>query len=257
MTKTTVGYLQGPSGPLYRHVSGTTDVSWYVYDGLGSVVGEVDVTGNLTASKSHDVYGLTRSVTGNPTSRHGFVGGLGHTEDDETGFVYMRARHYDPETGRFASEDPAYDGSNWFVYANNCPTSCVDLSGQSAILGSSAVSFLKWLFNLSSADEAILNGNNVAKQIDLLRKFIGALKHTQGNAEAMEEALNAEYAQALGRDDETGMSRASCGLVNCMTAKLQCAFGQASMQAMILLLEGSDSGFISIENGQVSLTPFL
>ena len=42
---TTVSYLQGPSGPLYRHVSGTTDVSWYVYDRLGSVVGEVDVTG--------------------------------------------------------------------------------------------------------------------------------------------------------------------------------------------------------------------
>ena len=91
----TVSYLMGPSGPLYRHVSGTTDVSWYVYDGLGSVVGEVDVTGNLTASKSHDVYGLTRSVTGNPTSRHGWQGGVGHSSDDETGFVYMRARHYD------------------------------------------------------------------------------------------------------------------------------------------------------------------
>ena len=127
---TTVGYLQGPSGPLYRHVSGTTDVSWYVYDGLGSVVGEVDVTGNLTSTKSHDVYGLTRSVTGNPTSRHGFVGGLGHTEDDETGFVYMRARHYDPETGRFASQDTAHDGINWFVYCDNDPVNKVDVDGK-------------------------------------------------------------------------------------------------------------------------------
>ncbi len=57
------------------------------------------------------------------------MGALGHTSDDETGLIYMRARYYDPNTGRFASEDPARHGINWFIYANN-PVKYVDRNGK-------------------------------------------------------------------------------------------------------------------------------
>ena len=57
---TTVTYFQGPQGPLYRKASGEADPHWYGYDGLGSVVGEGDSLGNLTATKLFDVYGATR-----------------------------------------------------------------------------------------------------------------------------------------------------------------------------------------------------
>ncbi len=33
----------------------------HLYDGLGSVPGEVDPLGNLTASRKYDVYGLVRA----------------------------------------------------------------------------------------------------------------------------------------------------------------------------------------------------
>jgi hypothetical protein len=59
----TITYFQGPSGPLYRKASTEADPHWYVYDGLGSVVGEVGVVGNLTATKLVDVYGATRGGT--------------------------------------------------------------------------------------------------------------------------------------------------------------------------------------------------
>ena len=85
---------------------------WYVYDGLGSVVGEVDPSGSLTASTGYDVYGAKRAG-GPATSRQGFVGGLGHVPDTETGLIYMRARYYDPGTRRFISEDPAKKGLKW------------------------------------------------------------------------------------------------------------------------------------------------
>ncbi len=141
----TATYLCGPRGPEYRrddtqaegtytdsggvqHPAGKT--RWYVYDGLGSVVGEVDPSGNLTSSGTFDVYGAKRvGGTGAATSRQGFVGGLGHMTDD-TGLVYMRARYYDPNVGRFVSEDPSQDGSNWFVYAGNNPTNCADVNGR-------------------------------------------------------------------------------------------------------------------------------
>ena len=78
-------YLLGPSGPMYKRPANAADVRWYVYDGLGSVVGEVDVSGNVTSEKKHDVFGLRRGTVGTEKSRHGFVGGLGHYSDDETG----------------------------------------------------------------------------------------------------------------------------------------------------------------------------
>ena len=123
-------YLTGPTGPLYRRDATGAALRWYIYDGLGSVLGEVDASGNLDATRTYDVYGLARSVTGTPTSKHGWVGQLGHTSEDETGLVYMRARYMDPVVGRFVSEDPAKDGANWYCYADDTPTCGSDPSGR-------------------------------------------------------------------------------------------------------------------------------
>jgi RHS repeat-associated protein len=74
--------------------------------------------GTLTRAQSFDVYGCVRTSSGAATTKHKFVGALGHPSDDETGLIYMRARHYDPVCGRSASEDPGQDGVNWFTYCS-------------------------------------------------------------------------------------------------------------------------------------------
>jgi len=128
-TQQTEGYYNPVySYPNQMHARGVS--KWYVYDGLGSVVGEVDVNGNLTSSPKYDVYGLTRSNPGSASSRQGFVGGLGHVTDTETGLIYMRARYYDPSIGRFESEDPGKHEANWFVYTSNNPVNKVDSTGK-------------------------------------------------------------------------------------------------------------------------------
>ena len=53
--------------------------------GLGSVLGEVDGSGNVTATRKLDVYGAVRATTGTATSNHAFVGALGHPSEAETG----------------------------------------------------------------------------------------------------------------------------------------------------------------------------
>jgi len=104
-------YLQGPRGSEYRRDDTATELDslgnivaktrWYVYDGLGPVVGEVDPLGYLTSSPKCDVYGAMRANTGTASTKQGFVGGLGHVSDTEMGLIYMRARYYDPRVGRF------------------------------------------------------------------------------------------------------------------------------------------------------------
>jgi uncharacterized protein RhaS with RHS repeats len=42
---------------------------------------------------------------------------------------YFNARWYDPELGRFITEDPIKDGLNWFAYVNNNPLRYVDPTG--------------------------------------------------------------------------------------------------------------------------------
>ena len=54
--------------------------------------------------------------------------------DWETQNYYMRARHYNPASGRFITEDPIKDGSNWYSYCGGNPIKFFDFSGLSVQL---------------------------------------------------------------------------------------------------------------------------
>jgi RHS repeat-associated protein len=86
---------------------------------------------SINDQRSYDAWGQIRagSTSGDPKAR--YVANLGHLADDESGLTYMRARYYEPSSGRFVSEDPARDGVNLFRYANNRPTIRADYSGLS------------------------------------------------------------------------------------------------------------------------------
>src|SRR5207237_8858960 len=47
-------------------------------------------------------------------------------------FYYLRARYYDPATGRFSSQDPIPDG-NLYAYGRNNPVNFTDASGLSEV----------------------------------------------------------------------------------------------------------------------------
>jgi RHS repeat-associated protein len=125
-------WLTGPRGPEYER-SGAGAAVWNLFDGLGSVTGTVDSSGNIVSARKYDVYGSVRQLTGPSGTKRKFVGQLGHPSEDETGLVYMRARYYDPITGAFASEDPAREGANWFQYALGRPNQVVDATGRNPI----------------------------------------------------------------------------------------------------------------------------
>ena len=66
-----------------------------------------------------------------PLNNYNTWGYCGQYYDFETGNYYMRARYYNPHTGRFITEDPIKDGLNWYAYCGNNPVNLVDPSGLS------------------------------------------------------------------------------------------------------------------------------
>ena len=72
---------------------------------------------------------VTFVSTGNGDSEDYFFTGK---EKDVTGLYYFGARYYDPEIGRFITEDPGQDGEDWFGYCGNNPVGYFDPDGLAA-----------------------------------------------------------------------------------------------------------------------------
>ncbi len=84
-------------------------------------------TGNLVKIYSEDPWGDAVADTG-LTARYRFAG---REFETESGLYYNRARYYDPQLGRFISEDPAgvFGGLNLYIYSANDPINAYDPSG--------------------------------------------------------------------------------------------------------------------------------
>jgi RHS repeat-associated protein len=127
-------YVMGAMGYVCRIDEGANGEilarDYFVYDGLGSCSALVSSNGIVVAKYDYDVYGSVRDQEGQRANSFKYVAQIGHVTDEETGLIYMRARYYDPEIGRFVSEDPGQYGVNWFIYANNAPIQYFDMTGR-------------------------------------------------------------------------------------------------------------------------------
>ena len=102
-------------------------------DGLGSIVGLTDVSGNVVQSYQYDPYGNVTSATGSITTNPWqFASGF---YDRTTGLYKFGVRYYDPTLGRWTQQDPLggslFDPStgNRYAYTNDDPTNLTDPSG--------------------------------------------------------------------------------------------------------------------------------
>lgn len=98
---------------------------YYHTDALGSVRKLTDVNQNITDSYLYDAFGNTLSSSGSSGNAYKFTG---ERYDGSAGLLYLRARYYDPEIGRFMSRDPIED-VNLYVYVENNPVNKVDPKG--------------------------------------------------------------------------------------------------------------------------------
>lgn len=105
---------------------------------------------SLGDKRYFDAWGDVEQGTGTGQPSQRYCANLGHVQDDESDLIYMRARYYEPGVGRFVSEDPARDGANWVIYADNNPVGNVD-SGGTLVEPVTATAFLAVAQALGSA----------------------------------------------------------------------------------------------------------
>jgi RHS repeat-associated protein len=117
------------------------------------VVGSLPRSRSLTfnpAALAYDAYGRVLSDTNPGFQPFGFAGGLG---DADTGLVRFGLRDYDPETGRWTTQDPiglAGGDTNLYAYVGGDPINAVDptglaVSGNAAMDSALSGGFLSWV----------------------------------------------------------------------------------------------------------------
>ena len=140
-TKTTVQFVYDAEGkPFLLRLNGKTDY-FYLYNGLGDVVGLVDSSNKVVVRYQYNSRGKVTSsedtsgvslATLNPFCYRKYV------YDPETGLYCLGSRYYDPEVGRFVNADDTdvifakpqeLYHKNLYVYCYNNPVVRRDIQG--------------------------------------------------------------------------------------------------------------------------------
>jgi len=86
-----------------QQISGAWTPSFYEFDGGGHVRQLTNASGAVTDSYEYDAWGNTLSTSGSTPNEFLY---RGEQLDSDLGLYYLRARWYNPATGRFLSQDP-------------------------------------------------------------------------------------------------------------------------------------------------------
>ncbi|MGH2272577.1 RHS repeat-associated core domain-containing protein [Anaerohalosphaeraceae bacterium U12dextr] len=190
---TTTCYIHG-SDVIGQSVVGASP-QYFLYDGHGSVRQLTMSTGLLVGGQDfwYDAWG--NELTSNtPLTSYLYCG---EQRDGETGLYYLRARMYDPQTGRFTSRDPFVGNGtdpqslHKYLYCHANPVNGVDPSGMFTL--SEIQLNIGTIANLSTrvlnvAQKGFKIKNAIEQASDILRFIRGIDRFIEGVATAQSGA---------------------------------------------------------------------
>ncbi len=154
----------------------TFEISYYLYDGLGSVRGLTDLNSNLTDTYDFDAYGNLLFQAGNGTPNTYLF--AGEQFDENLGMYYLRARYLNTDSGRFHTVD-SFEGSNRdpislhkYLYVSANPVNNIDPSGFFQLVEAQVAISVGVTFAVNLAVvQQVLTINNISKSIRIQREF--------------------------------------------------------------------------------------
>jgi len=114
-------------------VSNAWAPGFYGYDGGGNVRQLTNLAGAVTDTYEYDAFGNKINSTGTTPNNYLY---RGEQYDGDLGLYYLRARYYNPATGRFMSRDPedhaptAPNQLHKYLYAGGDPVNAFDPTGR-------------------------------------------------------------------------------------------------------------------------------
>ena len=108
------------------------DNRFYIQNAHGDVVNLTNTDGEVTKKYTYDAFGVEKNIDDSDTNAFRYCG---EYYDAETGTIYLRARYYNPSTGRFISRDSVTGdindplSLNLYTYCHNNPLLNFDPSG--------------------------------------------------------------------------------------------------------------------------------
>jgi RHS repeat-associated protein len=113
---------------LISRIDANDEASYYHFDSRGSTIAMTNDTGKVTHSYAYGPFGELMAADETDFNAFRYIGQYGVMYED-TSLMYMRARFYDVETGRFLTEDPVW-ATNLYPYAGNNPIAFIDPEGE-------------------------------------------------------------------------------------------------------------------------------
>ena len=130
LTDTAHAYIYGTGSTPIAQIDRTDQTTTYLHGDLtGSIRTGTDTTGQVVCDTDYDTYGQPLTITTNPcgdVTRFGYAGEY----TDPTGYIYLRARYYDPTSAQFLTLDPLIDTTrNPYGYTAGNPLQHTDPLG--------------------------------------------------------------------------------------------------------------------------------
>lgn len=141
-------YVHGPGVDEILAMRRGTVTYLFENDALTSVV-RITTGTSVAGVFTYDSYGRVIAQTNSSLSPYAFQG---REFDQESGLYYFRERYYDPQTGRFLSQDPLgfAAGANYYAFVSNNPINGWDPFGLSGTItinssGNGGISGHSWI----------------------------------------------------------------------------------------------------------------